>query len=128
MYAPNMCSEILPNDADAFSSPCPRVRLAEVHLKQLGNGRARNNDETTPVVAYYILGCSCCLIKSILSISPHSACCSLSFAITIMAKTNGLKALFFDIFGTCVDWRKTVTEALIDAAKQAGDTKMVLHR
>jgi hypothetical protein len=44
-----------------------------------------------------------------------------------MAKTNGLKALFFDIFGTCVDWRKTVTEALIDAAKQAGDTKMVLH-
>ena len=36
-----------------------------------------------------------------------------------------LKALFFDVFGTCVDWRKTVTEALIDAAKQAGDTKMV---
>ena len=44
-----------------------------------------------------------------------------------MAKTNELKALFFDIFGTCVDWRKTVTEALIDAAKQAGDTKMVLY-
>ena len=44
-----------------------------------------------------------------------------------MAKTNELKALFFDIFGTCVDWRKTVTEALIDAAKQAGDTKMVPH-
>jgi 2-haloacid dehalogenase len=44
-----------------------------------------------------------------------------------MAKTNELKALFFDIFGTCVDWRKTVTEALIDAAKQAGDTKMVSY-
>jgi len=44
-----------------------------------------------------------------------------------MAKTNELKALFFDIFGTCVDWRKTVTEALVDAAEQAGDTKMVLY-
>jgi FMN phosphatase YigB (HAD superfamily) len=44
-----------------------------------------------------------------------------------MAKINELKALFFDIFGTCVDWRKTVTEALIDAAKQAGDTKLVLR-
>lgn len=44
-----------------------------------------------------------------------------------MAETKELKALFFDIFGTCVDWRKTVTEALIDAAKEAGDTKMVLH-
>jgi FMN phosphatase YigB (HAD superfamily) len=44
-----------------------------------------------------------------------------------MPKMNELKALFFDIFGTCVDWRKTVTQALIAAAKQAGDTKMVLH-
>lgn len=35
------------------------------------------------------------------------------------------KALFFDVFGTCVDWRKTVTEALIEAASKAGDTKMV---
>jgi len=43
-----------------------------------------------------------------------------------MAKTSELKALFFDVFGTCVDWRKTVTETLIDAAKQAGDTTMVL--
>ncbi|KAM0717931.1 hypothetical protein Q7P37_006263 [Cladosporium fusiforme] len=34
------------------------------------------------------------------------------------------KALFFDVFGTCVDWRKTVTEALIEAASKAGDTKM----
>jgi hypothetical protein len=42
-----------------------------------------------------------------------------------MAKLNQLKALFFDIFGTCVDWRKTVTETLIDAAKQAGDSTMV---
>lgn len=46
---------------------------------------------------------------------------------TTMAKTSELKALFFDVFGTCVDWRKTVTEALIDAAKQAGDTKMVFY-
>lgn len=43
-----------------------------------------------------------------------------------MAKLNELKALFFDIFGTCVDWRKTGTEALINAAKQVGDKKMVL--
>lgn len=35
------------------------------------------------------------------------------------------KALFFDVFGTCVDWRKTVTETLIDAAEKAGDTTMV---
>jgi FMN phosphatase YigB (HAD superfamily) len=42
-----------------------------------------------------------------------------------MAKLNQPKALFFDIFGTCVDWRKTVTETLIDAAKQAGDSTMV---
>ena len=42
-----------------------------------------------------------------------------------MADLIHLKALFFDVFGTCVDWRKTVTEALIDAAKQAGDTTMV---
>jgi hypothetical protein len=42
-----------------------------------------------------------------------------------MAKLNQLRALFFDIFGTCVDWRKTVTETLIDAAKQAGDSTMV---
>lgn len=38
-----------------------------------------------------------------------------------------LKALFFDVFGTCVDWRKTVTEGLIEAAKEAGDTTMVCH-
>ena len=36
-----------------------------------------------------------------------------------------LKALFFDVFGTCVDWRKTVTEGLIEAAKETGDTTMV---
>jgi 2-haloacid dehalogenase len=36
-----------------------------------------------------------------------------------------LKALFFDVFGTCVDWRKTVTEGLIEAAKESGDTTMV---
>ena len=39
-----------------------------------------------------------------------------------------LKALFFDVFGTCVDWRKTVTEGLIEAAKEAGDTTMVCHQ
>jgi len=38
--------------------------------------------------------------------------------------TMPLKALFFDVFGTCVDWRKTVTEGLIAAAKEAGDTTM----
>lgn len=58
--------------------------------------------------------------------STHSHI-SFSRANIVMAKTNELKALFFDIFGTCVDWRKTVTEALIDAAKQAGDTKMVSY-
>jgi hypothetical protein len=39
-----------------------------------------------------------------------------------------LKALFFDVFGTCVDWRKTVTEGLIEAAKEAGDTTMVCRQ
>ena len=29
------------------------------------------------------------------------------------------KALFFDVFGTCVDWRKTVTLALESACDQA---------
>ncbi|KAF2173975.1 hypothetical protein M409DRAFT_62170 [Zasmidium cellare ATCC 36951] len=32
------------------------------------------------------------------------------------------KALFFDVFGTCVDWRKTVTNALWNAAKEALDS------
>jgi hypothetical protein len=39
--------------------------------------------------------------------------------------TMPLEALFFDVFGTCVDWRKTVTEGLIEAAKEAGNTTMV---
>lgn len=42
-----------------------------------------------------------------------------------MTITTLPKALFFDVFGTCVDWRKTVTESLIDAGSKAGDTKMV---
>ncbi|CAK4024776.1 haloacid dehalogenase, type II [Lecanosticta acicola] len=29
------------------------------------------------------------------------------------------KALFFDVFGTCVDWRTTVTDALWSAAREA---------
>lgn len=29
------------------------------------------------------------------------------------------KALFFDVFGTCVDWRTTVTDALESACNQA---------
>jgi 2-haloacid dehalogenase len=29
------------------------------------------------------------------------------------------KALFFDVFGTCVDWRKSVTDGLASAAKSA---------
>lgn len=29
------------------------------------------------------------------------------------------KALFFDVFGTCVDWRTTVTDALESACSQA---------
>jgi len=35
------------------------------------------------------------------------------------------KALFFDVFGTCVDWRKSVTDALYEAGQAAGDSKMV---
>lgn len=35
------------------------------------------------------------------------------------------KALFFDVFGTCVDWRKTVTDALYHTAESTGGTKMV---
>lgn len=32
------------------------------------------------------------------------------------------KALFFDVFGTCVDWRKTVTDVLQDAASKTVDS------
>ncbi|KAK6431540.1 hypothetical protein LTR95_012295 [Oleoguttula sp. CCFEE 5521] len=39
-----------------------------------------------------------------------------------MPLTQRPKALLFDVFGTCVDWRKTVTEALTAAAKGAGET------
>jgi hypothetical protein len=31
------------------------------------------------------------------------------------------KALFFDVFGTCVDWRKTVTDTLFNSTKEALD-------
>jgi len=36
-----------------------------------------------------------------------------------MAPNPQPKALFFDVFGTCVDWRKTVTNTLWNAARQA---------
>lgn len=36
-----------------------------------------------------------------------------------MTVTTSPKALFFDVFGTCVDWRKTVTNALKDAAQKS---------
>jgi hypothetical protein len=55
----------------------------------------------------------------------HSQIIDHDFHADKMAKTYQLKALFFDIFGTCVDWRKTVTETLINAAKEAGGTNMV---
>lgn len=29
------------------------------------------------------------------------------------------KALFFDVFGTCVDWRKTVTNAFYTKTREA---------
>lgn len=29
------------------------------------------------------------------------------------------KALFFDVFGTCVDWRKSVTDELWNACREA---------
>lgn len=31
----------------------------------------------------------------------------------------GVRVLFFDTFGTCVDWRNTVTDTLWKAAKDA---------
>jgi len=36
-----------------------------------------------------------------------------------MTFPKGVKALFFDVFGTCVDWRTTVTKALEKAASAA---------
>lgn len=51
-----------------------------------------------------------------------------SHSYQLTTPTMPLKALFFDVFGTCVDWRKTVTEGLIEAAKEAGDTTMASHR
>jgi 2-haloacid dehalogenase len=34
-----------------------------------------------------------------------------------MALQNDIRALLFDVFGTCVDWRSTVTAALIEASQ-----------
>ena len=34
------------------------------------------------------------------------------------------KALFFDVFGTCVDWRTTVTNTLHSTATKLGETKL----
>jgi 2-haloacid dehalogenase len=36
-----------------------------------------------------------------------------------MSLENEVKALFFDVFGTCVDWRSTVTTALVTASSAA---------
>jgi 2-haloacid dehalogenase len=36
-----------------------------------------------------------------------------------MALQSDIQALLFDVFGTCVDWRSSVTNALIKAAKTA---------
>jgi 2-haloacid dehalogenase len=35
-----------------------------------------------------------------------------------MASFNEVRALLFDVFGTCVDWRSTVTAALIKSCKE----------
>ena len=37
----------------------------------------------------------------------------------IMALNPPPRCLFFDVFGTCVDWRKTVTDTLWNAAQAA---------
>jgi 2-haloacid dehalogenase len=34
-----------------------------------------------------------------------------------MTDDTNIKALFFDVFGTCVDWRSTVTNALVTTSK-----------
>lgn len=65
-------------------------------------------------------------LTSRLSIPTRSEILSSTTNTNTMTSLSQLKALFFDVFGTCVDWRKTVTEALIDAAKQAGDTTMAI--
>jgi hypothetical protein len=36
-----------------------------------------------------------------------------------------IRALLFDVFGTCVDWRKSVTDALYNAAQASGESRMV---
>lgn len=36
-----------------------------------------------------------------------------------MSKLDSVRVLFFDVFGTCVDWRTSVTNALHMAAKEA---------
>lgn len=36
-----------------------------------------------------------------------------------MAGIHEVKALFFDVFGTCVDWRKSVTDCLWDNARES---------
>jgi 2-haloacid dehalogenase len=49
---------------------------------------------------------------------PHISPPRLAPDTTIMALSTPPRALLFDVFGTCVDWRTTVTQAL-DAASHA---------
>ena len=56
--------------------------------------------------------------QSFLLKTPVTRSLQLIQRITMAPKTQP-KALFFDVFGTCVDWRKTVTETLYSAAKIA---------
>jgi 2-haloacid dehalogenase len=39
-----------------------------------------------------------------------------------------VKALLFDVFGTCVDWRTTVTRALSTAATGALETNTTIDK
>jgi 2-haloacid dehalogenase len=39
-----------------------------------------------------------------------------------------IKALLFDVFGTCVDWRTTVTRALSAAATDALETSTTMDK
>lgn len=40
-----------------------------------------------------------------------------------MGLNPNTRALFFDVFGTCVDWRKTVTDTLSKNAQDSLDSK-----
>jgi 2-haloacid dehalogenase len=46
----------------------------------------------------------------------------------MMSESMPIKALLFDVFGTCVDWRTTVTHALSTAATDALDTNTTVDK